>query len=157
MKTEDLIKATHVLAITYEKSLTLEQCELWLSIFEYVPVTKFAHALQKHITDPDQGRFFPTPAHILGHMVLSKSVVKLRAEEEFDNNPCIDGTSSFDAQKESEFDRQRRRREHVAAQHDFWDRQPFERKLFYSDVISSTDIKLIENKPNRLGGDNGRI
>lgn len=145
-----LAQAAQVLTTTYDRDFDRPKLELWFSMLECVPVDQLVNAIQKHIADPDQGRFFPTPAHILKYLVKGESQIKLEAGQSFDANPTIDGTDSWTAQNEDQFSYQQRRREYIKDQWQAWQELPFEKKLQYSRVITEDQADAITNQTKGL-------
>jgi len=126
--------------------MTPEILEIWLSIFEYVPEREFVEALKKHLTDPDQGKFYPTPAHILDNLVLGEKAIKAIAAQQFDNNPGIDGNPMWNQSRETDFERNMRKREWIQQSVIEWQAMPFQQKLRHSGLITEKQFQAIDQK-----------
>ena len=126
--------------------MTAEMLEIWLSIFEHVPEREFVEALKKHMTDPGEGKYYPTPAHILDHLVLGEKAIKAIAAQQFDNNPGIDDTPMFMQSRETDFERRMRRREWIQQSVIEWQAMPFQQKLKHSGLITEKQFQAIDQK-----------
>ena len=151
MKSSELKLSLKILQTTYRTEINPALVAVFWKFFAEVPSVKFAEALESHISDPDQGRFFPTPAHVLGYLVKTESQILIEAGAEFDREPTIDGMPSFDANRESEFARSRRRKEYQQSRLAVWKCDTsFEQKLAYSDTISWQQAEAIANETRAI-------
>ena len=87
--------------------------EVYFDLAKSLPADIFDHLIRFHMTDPDQGRFFPTMAHVMAQ-AGTESDAKAQAGIEFDRNTGIDGTSSFDRKQESMSAKASRRNAYIA-------------------------------------------
>lgn len=58
-----------VLSVAYRVSIEKQQTVLFFETFKILKLLAFEAAIEAHIEDPDEGRFFPTPAHIIRQIV----------------------------------------------------------------------------------------
>jgi len=151
MKSSELKIALKILQTTYRTEIGSALIAVFWKFFAEVPSHTFAEALESHISNPDQGRFFPTPAHILGYLVMTDQQISNDAGIEFDRDPTIDGMPSFDANRENAFQRSTRRKEYCQGQITKWHETSYEHKLAYSDTISWTQANAIRNDTKELG------
>ena len=100
---------TH-LSIAYGREATPDLAEIWWADFQTWDPDELAACIHAHRSDPEAGQYFPTLAHLTRQLIGSPNDIKIRAMVEFDNNPSIDGTSTWDIDRESYSDRERRRR-----------------------------------------------
>ena len=151
MKSSELKLALKILQTTYRTEISPALIAVFWKFFAEVPSVKFAEALESHISNPDQGRFFPTPAHVLAYLVKSDTMISNDAGLAFDKDPTIDGMPSFDANRENEFSRSQRRREYCQRQLEEWKTETsFEQKLAYSNTISWQQAEAIANETKAI-------
>ena len=103
MQSSELKLALKILQTTYRTEISPALVAVFWKFFAEVPSVKFAEALESHISNPDQGRFFPTPAHVLAYLVMTDQQISNDAGIEFDRDPTVDGMPSFDANRENAF------------------------------------------------------
>lgn len=116
MTREETVQAATFLCLAYNRQLSEPLLELMLADFGGWDYQQFMSAVQAHRNDPERGRFFPSLADMRYQQIGDRAQAKAAAEVAFDNNPRIDGTTSFDANQESQYKRDARRRSYVAGQ-----------------------------------------
>jgi len=134
----------------YTKAITSELIELWLAIFKNLPADVFGYALQQHLLDPDQGRWFPTPAHILRHIIGTEDDAAARYALEFDDHPGCDGTPSFDVDRETHVTRAARRKNWIAQNLARWRTASAEQKIQHALTQKSLHKKIGSMQHARL-------
>lgn len=82
------------------KPMTDAAIEVYFELAKELPADIFEHLIKLHMKDSDHGRFFPTMAHVMAQAGTDADA-KAQAGIEFDRNPGIDGTCSFDRRQES--------------------------------------------------------
>jgi hypothetical protein len=98
----------------YGRELTDDLFEISKECYSDWNADTFATAVRRHIRDPDRGRFFPVPADLTYQVSGDRNQAKVEAAAAFDANPLIDGTSKFDADRETYDRRDQRKRAYVA-------------------------------------------
>ena len=93
----------------YGKTLTDGLIQVYYDQVKEWDADMFETMLSKHINCPSQGCYWPTVAHLSSQLGTPASV-NASACVAFDNNPLIDGFSSFDASRESIHDRNQRKK-----------------------------------------------
>lgn len=110
MNIEETQKAANWLCTAYNRNLSAELLDMMLADYRDMPYQQFMEAAQAHRNDVERGRFYPSLADIRYQIIGDRSQAKAQAGIDFDANPRIDGTSSFDENSESQFKRDARRR-----------------------------------------------
>lgn len=131
-----------ILKVMYSKEISTELANLWYSRFKGLPTEVFVMALQDHMDDTSEGKFFPTFAHILCQIIGTEDDAAVRYGIEFDDKPTCDGTQSFDVQREKSIQRDMRRKRWVESNLARWRSATTERKIEYSLTLKSTQRKL---------------
>lgn len=116
MTLEEIAKAANFLCLAYNRQLSDQLLELMQDDFGKWDYQQFMELVQAHRRDPERGRFFPSLADMRYQQIGDRAQAKAAAEVAFDNNPRIDGTTSFDANQESQFKRDARKRAYVSSQ-----------------------------------------
>ena len=93
----------------YGKTLTDGLIQVYYDKVKEWDACTFETMLSKHIDCPSQGFRWPTVAH-LSMLLGTPASVNVDACAAFDNNPLIDGFSSFDANRESIHSRNQRKK-----------------------------------------------
>jgi len=143
MNKSEFIEIIIPLAEYYGKTLTDAAMMVYFEAAKFIDALAFQHLVKMHMTDPDQGKFFPTLAHIVGQASDEKTVSR-QAGIAFDKNPKIDGTSGFDVKKESKQQLETRRRHWIASQSDDWKSASAIERIAFSEKIP------LEYKTNML-------
>lgn len=71
MKADDRIPFAELLAMVseiYSREVSREKARAWFALLRDHDIGRVREAFMAHMRDPDQGRFMPTPAHILGKL-----------------------------------------------------------------------------------------
>ena len=132
----EFLSAIEVLTTTYSCSLSEKKLKVREVIFIDLDAELFRQAITQHIIDPDQGRFVPTPAHIVRHLVQSDDDIKLTASQAFDNDLCIDGSSTWNANRESVADRRYRKQRYVSEYLALFKRKDLQAKINQNNVYA---------------------
>jgi hypothetical protein len=114
MTREQIVAAVAKLCTLYGRQQSETLTEQFLEDFADWHPDAFAQAVQAHRRDTDRGRFFPTLADLLHQSIGDRNQAKVEAAAAFDSNPLIDGTSKFDADRETYDRRDQRKRAYVA-------------------------------------------
>ena len=99
----------------------------------------FANAIQCHVDNPDDGRFFPTVAHIRKAMFGTEADLRVQAALDFDKNPRIDGCSSYDESHENHYMRDLRKKRYI---------EYAARRWRHSDNAAKIEYKQTGQLPN---------
>lgn len=134
MKKTDFVKIIFPLCEYYGKTLSDAAIALYFEAAKDIDTQAFEYLVKLHLADPDQGKFFPTLAHIVGQ-ASNETDIKRQAAIEFDENPRIDGTSPFDLQKESRDHLEARRRKYISEVVDDWKDSSMIERIAYSDRV----------------------
>lgn len=110
MNKEEIAKVTNWLCTAYNRTIGAELLDIMLADYRDMSYQQFMEAAQAHRKDVERGRFFPSLADIRYQIIGDRSQAKAQAGIDFDANPRIDGTSSFDENSENQFKRDARRR-----------------------------------------------
>lgn len=113
MNKTEFIEIIAPLAEYYGKTLTDAAVMVYFQASKEIDANAFQHLINLHMGDPDQGKFFPTLAHLAGQASDEKTVTR-QAGIEFDTNPRADGSSTFDIQQESKYQLDIRRKRFIA-------------------------------------------
>lgn len=108
--------------------------------------------ISMHMKDPDQGRFFPTFAHLLAQ-AGTENDIKAEAHKAFDKNPCIDGVCSYEVRHESIDKRNLRRSAYIRNYVSDWKDCSEIEKISFSTRIPEEITKQLINQNNLLGSD----
>tara|TARA_R110001599_G_scaffold339851_1_gene559737 strand:- start:28582 stop:29061 length:480 start_codon:yes stop_codon:yes gene_type:complete len=159
MKKAEFIKIIFPVCEYYVRTLSESAITLYFEAAKDIDAKAFEHLVKMHLGDPDQGKFFPTLAHIAAQ-ASSESDVKRQAALEFDSNPKIDGTPAFDLQKESKDQREARRRNFIASVTDDWKDASMLERIAYSEKVPEVLkgemlMKLSHDAINALEAPNG--
>ena len=157
MKIEELKMVMLTLQATYRTEVSGPQTETYWRLFSGVPSDRFARAVDQHMADPDHGRFFPNPAHIMRYLIASDERIASDAEAEFYNDPTIDGTSSWEAKHETAVQRYARRDKYCRKALASWKTEVnFEDKLSHSGVVHFDSTLSLSDKSNISAIDGGK-
>lgn len=118
----------------YGKTLSDAAIALYFDAAKEIDSSAFEHLVKLHLADPDQGKFFPTLAHIVSQ-ASNETDIKRQAAIDFDKNPRIDGTSPFDLQKETRDQREARRRKFITEIVDDWKDASMLERVAYSERV----------------------
>lgn len=143
MKKQDFVEVMHPVARYYGRELTNELTLIYFELVKKLTRPTFEALVWKHMQDPDQGQFFPTFAHLSNQASNAKDV-KRKAGLEFDDNPRIDGTTTFQEQHESVFDRQERRRRYIDRRLEDFSALTALQRIQVSNILEHEDVKRIE-------------
>lgn len=110
MTRDQIAIAAATLCTAYNRELTPALITLLADDYREWGADEFATCVQAHRRDPERGRFFPTLADLEYQRRGDRAQAKEIAAESFDLNPLIDGTSKFDADRETYEQRDRRKR-----------------------------------------------
>ena len=109
MNKQDFIKVILPVSEYYSKTLTDGLVEVYYMQVKDWDLSLFEEMIKKHIQDPSDGRYWPTIAHLVSQAGTEASV-GVKAGIAFDEDPTIDGCSSYDSAGESKYDRASRRK-----------------------------------------------
>jgi len=153
MKKITITQQLTMISEIYRQPVSKELPNIWLTEFESLPDEFLVKAIQDHIRDPDQGRFWPTPAHLYATQIYSDRKIKALAAEDFDENPRIDGADSHQIASENYFDRNQRKRQHIAHDLEEWHEWEVPRKLCFSKSITEEQRDLMITEQKRITED----
>lgn len=142
MNKAEFIKTIIPIAEYYSKNLTDGLVEVYFQQAEELTVEVFDRLLKNHLAS-GQGKFWPTFSHILDQ-AGTESDIATRAGIDFDKNNAIDGTSSFDRQREKEFDTKQRRKIYIEGQKLEWKKTTPIQRLANSVLLPnlSNDLRI---------------
>ncbi|WP_299084856.1 hypothetical protein [uncultured Paraglaciecola sp.] len=143
MNKQTIVEQLTILSEIYRQPVSQDLPKIWFNDFADYPDDFLIEACTRHRLDPDQGRFWPTPAHLFSQMMFSSAKIKTLAAQAFEDNPGIDGTDSHTLQHESFFDRNQRKRQHIAQDLEDWQDWSIPRKLEFSKAITSEQAQMI--------------
>lgn len=132
----EFLSAIEVLTTTYSCAFSEKKLKVWEAIFIDLDAEPFRQAITQHIIDPDQGRFVPSPAHIVSHMVQSNDDIKLTASQAFDNDLCIDGSSTWNVNRESVTERVFRKQRYINECLALYKRKDLQAKINQNNVYA---------------------
>jgi len=116
MNQQEIAKAANFLCLAYNREISNPLLELMMSDYADWEYPKFMEAAQTHRGDPQRGRFFPSLADMQYQIIGDRSQAKAKAAIDFDNNPLIDGTGKYQADRETYPQRDGRKRSYIARQ-----------------------------------------
>lgn len=120
MDDRQILEVTTYLCEVYNRNSNPGLLEVMAEMYGDWSQEEFMACAHQHIRNPDRGRFFPVPADMEFQRHGDRLGARERAAEEFDINPLCDGTSQFDADRESYERRDQRRRAWISrAVHQF--------------------------------------
>ena len=138
MNKQDFLKALLPVGEYYSKNFTDGLIAVYYEQAKELDSNTFESLIKKHMSDTDQGRFWPTFAHLAAQAGTEDDVMT-QSGIDFDNNPKIDGTISFHLARESVNDRAGRRKIYSSKKRLEWKKtDPVERIKQH---------KLLENAP----------
>jgi len=70
---------TRTLKLYPGAATTPDVIELWFEVLMQFPIEDIATALNRHVADPDQGRFQPKPADVIAHLAGGAATRGMRA------------------------------------------------------------------------------
>jgi len=138
-----------IIQVNYNRDITDNLVTLWYARFSTLPTEAFVYALSAHIDDPDEGRFFPTVAHVLKHIIGTEADAEARYGIAFDDDPGCDGLPTFDQQRETIPQRAGRRKIWVEQNLARWRTASADQKIQHALNQKSLQRKL-ENTHARL-------
>lgn len=118
----------------YDRNLSESAVAVYFQLVKDLDAEAFQHMINLHMTDPEQGMYFPTMAHLTAQVSTSKDVIR-EAGIAFENNPQIDGTGGFDLNRESAYDREQRKRAYIDTQVNEWKSASVLERIGYSDRV----------------------
>lgn len=149
MDRQEFLEILLPVAELYGKKLGEAALTEYYKDVEFLNSDDFRYLMKKHRKDPDQGKYFPIAPHLLSQASNEQSV-KTQAGIEFDKNPKIDGTISFDVQKETYAQRAERRRRYVGKLVESWKAQSSAEKINgqknLEDVNSRIQLTVAPNE-----------
>lgn len=113
MTSEETAAALQRLCEVYNRALTPGLLEVFADDYAAWPLDEFRAAVAAHRTDPERGRFFPTLADLIAQRVGTRETAAAHAAARFEADPCVDGTSPFDADRETHDRRANRRQAYI--------------------------------------------
>lgn len=113
MKRENFARIITPVFEYYARQVTDAAIAVYFEAIKELDEKTFEQCLWRHVRDPNQGQFFPTAAHIVAQ-ICNDATISARLNSNFDSDPCIDGTSRFDAARESHTQRDIRRKRYIA-------------------------------------------
>lgn len=154
MTKTDFVKIIAPVAEYYGRTLSDAALQVYYEAAKEISAQAFEHLVRMHIAHPEQGRFFPTLAHVAAQAGEESDIAR-QAGIDFDNEPNIDGTGWFDCNHETKHDREQRRRKYIAKCVDQWRSAPALERIAHSENIpiryrtpmlkAIGSIKLLEN------------
>tara|TARA_R110002049_G_scaffold282589_2_gene462421 strand:- start:3268 stop:3747 length:480 start_codon:yes stop_codon:yes gene_type:complete len=159
MKKSEFVKIIFPVCEYYGRTLSESATTLYFEAAKDIDAKAFEFLINSHIADPDQGKFFPTLAHVTAQ-ASSESDIKMQAAIEFDSNPKIDGISTFDFQKETKEQEDARRRKYIANVVDGWKGSTSLERIAYSEKVPESLkgeilMKLTSQSIDALESSNG--
>jgi hypothetical protein len=134
MNKTDFVKIIFPVAEYYGRTLSEMAITLYYEAAKEIDAPVFEHLIKMHLSDPDQGRFFPAFAHVVAQ-ASSEASTRIEAGAEFDSNPMIDGADSFRVKNESIEGRETRKRAFISnVLNDYRNASVVER-IAYSDKV----------------------
>lgn len=124
--------------------------EVYYRAAKDLPADVFEALIKMHIADPDQGRFFPTFAHVIAQAGTEPDIAA-HAGIAFDKKPGIDGTGSFDCQNESQHTRSTRRARYVQRVVAQWKESSAVEKMANSPRLQESLKLEMRNAVARIG------
>jgi hypothetical protein len=141
---EQFLKIILPTASYYSKEMPSELITIYFNQAHEIDAEAFEFLINQHMKDSDQGRFFPTFAHLIAQ-AGTESQIKVEAGRLFEKNPLIDGYSSYDAQRESVEKRESRKRRFVSEYLEDWkDSTPIEKIAFSEKIPESYKIESVQ-------------
>lgn len=144
MNRQEFVQVMIPVAQYYTKELTDSLIKIYYAQASELSVEAFEYLINMHMKDPDQGRFFPTFAHLIAQGGTEDDI-KVEAKKIFDNNPCIDGIGSYQAKLESIDKRNARRSAYIRSYVSEWKECTSLEKLAFSKRIPDNIKGLIKN------------
>lgn len=124
----------------YGRNMTKPALELYFKSVESWSVEVFGQLVEKHVSDPEQGQFFPTKAHLI-RLCVNESDIRTKAAEAFDKNPMIDGTLKYDTYRENYDQRETRKRRYINKKLTEFREASTDERL----RLTHPDLKLVSN------------
>lgn len=134
MDFREFANAINPVAEYYGRSLGEQPARIYFAVVKPLDVATFRQALLAHIADPNQGKYWPTAAHVLDQ-VAGEDGERERLFREFDGDPLIDGTRSHDARMETIEQRKQRRERYVKSSLATWRRLPLPEKIAHRKYV----------------------
>ena len=136
--TEILLPITEL----YGRVLSPAALQIYFEDVEFLTPEQFKVLLKNHRAS-EQGKFWPTFSHLL-EQAGTESDVATRAGIDFDKNNGIDGTPSFNRQRETEFDTKHRRKIYIEGQKLEWKKTTPIKRLANSVLLPNipSDLRI---------------
>ena len=141
MNKNEFIKVLLPTAEYYSKVLTDGLIEVYYHQAKDLDFELFGLLVKNHIADSDQGRFWPTFAHLTAQAGNEKDIAT-QAGIDFDKNPKIDGTCSFDIRNENTIKTASRRKNWIEREVLEWKKTTPIERLTNSPLIGFDTLKL---------------
>lgn len=148
MTPKQTFTAMQVLSTNYRTEIAQVQVSLFYEFLKDITIEQFEAAIYAHMVDPDEGKYFPTAAHIISQLTGTEKLVKAKAADNFNENPGIDGAVSFDVQRESHYDRDARKRAYILHQVGQWSQGDLKQRIQYAE---NNNVGLLPCKSEALG------
>ena len=141
MNNIDFVKIMTPAADYYGKSLTGGLAKVYFNLVKDLDAIVLDALLTKHMSDPNQGMFWPTFAHLMAQ-AGTESDTAIQAGIDFDKNTGIDGTGSFDRRQESQIATASRRKKWIERAKLEWKETPAIERLINSPLLESSTLKI---------------
>lgn len=143
MNFEKFRDAMFALGVNYNREITDNHLKLYWAQFKDFSDEDFQVAVNDHMTDPEQGKFWPTVAHLMLSLCGCEMDVRVAAATAFDNNPRIDGCASFDASHETHQMRELRKKRFIESASRDWRHSTNQEKLHFAKTGTLPSAKLL--------------
>ena len=144
MNKEQFLKIMLPTGEYYGKKITDGLINVYFNQVKEINCALFEALVKNHMADPEQGQFWPTFAHLI-KQVGNESDIATQAGIDFDGDSTVDGSLSFDRQRETTIQTAQRRKRYIDSQKLEW------KKLTPEQKFSCSNLLLNLNKTKLIG------
>lgn len=132
MQYEKFQQAMYALGVNYGREITEPVLKLYWSQFKDLNDEDFQAAVNNHVQDTEDGKFWPTVAHLNLAIYGCQNDAMVAAAMAFDKNPQIDGAISFDVNNENYHMRELRKKRYIQMAARNWKHSTNAEKLHFA-------------------------